>query len=84
MHAAATPPATRNTKQTHPTPKPTQTSKAEAGVTAVSVSLEGGMAAVEVEAGSLMDALERLPGLVAVVQGLGFEAEPHIEYEPSG
>ena len=48
------------------------------------MSLEAAMATVEVEADSLMAALDALPGLVDVVKGLGFDAEPHIEYEPSG
>ena len=54
------------------------------GVKAVTVSLEAAMATVEVEADTLMGALDELPKLVDIVKGLGFEAEPHIEYEPSG
>ncbi|GBF97574.1 hypothetical protein Rsub_10175 [Raphidocelis subcapitata] len=56
--------------------------KALGGVRAVRVDLAAEMATVEVDAPSLVDALNMLPGMVKAVRDVGFEAEPHIEYEP--
>lgn len=53
----------------------------QVNVKAVHVDLESKMASVEVEAPSLIDALNMLPGFVKTIEELGFEAEPHIEYQ---
>lgn len=50
-------------------------------VKAVSVDLDSKLATVEVEAASLIDAMNMLPSFVATIKELGFEAEPHIEYQ---
>ncbi|KAF8069491.1 hypothetical protein HT031_001607 [Scenedesmus sp. PABB004] len=55
--------------------------KAMAHVKAVQVDLESKLATVEVEAESLLDAMNMLPSFVETVKELGFEAEPHIDYE---
>lgn len=51
-----------------------------AHVKAVNVNLESKMACIEVEAPTMIDAMNMLPGFVEAVKGLGFEAEPHIEF----
>ena len=53
-------------------------------VRAVSVSLDTKLASVEVQAPSQIDALQMLPNLLQAVKDLGFEAEPHFEYELPG
>jgi copper chaperone CopZ len=50
-------------------------------VKGVQVDLDSKLATVEVEADSLIDAMNMLPGFVTTVKELGFEAEPHIEYQ---
>eukprot|EP00879_Flechtneria_rotunda_P008619 GHRR01009032.1.p1 GENE.GHRR01009032.1~~GHRR01009032.1.p1 ORF type:complete len:182 (+),score=40.98 GHRR01009032.1:244-789(+) len=49
-------------------------------VKAVQVDLESKLATVQVEARSLIDAMNMLPKFVDTIKELGFEAEPHIEY----
>ncbi|GBF89436.1 hypothetical protein Rsub_02008 [Raphidocelis subcapitata] len=55
--------------------------KAAPRVRGVAVDLDSKLASVEVEAASLMDAVALLPGLVQSIKDLGFEAEPHIDYQ---
>ncbi len=43
----------------------------------VSVDLEKGIATVQVEAASQIDAFNAMPAMVETVTGLGFEAQPH-------
>lgn len=50
-------------------------------VKAVEVSLDTKLACVEVEAISLIDAMNMLPAMVDTIKELGFEAEPHITYQ---
>lgn len=50
-----------------------------AGVKAVEVDLEKGLATVQVEAATQVDAFNALPGLIQTVTELGFEAQPHFE-----
>jgi copper chaperone CopZ len=49
------------------------------GVKSVNVDLESGLATLQVEAASQMDAFNAVPGLIEVVTALGFEAQPHFE-----
>ena len=46
-------------------------------VQSVQVSLETGIACVEVEADTQMDALDLLPNLFQALQAVGFQAEIH-------
>jgi hypothetical protein len=50
-------------------------------VRTVSVCLDTKLASVEVQAPSQIDALQMLPSLLQAVKDLGFEAEPHFDYE---
>ncbi|KAF6265290.1 hypothetical protein COO60DRAFT_1479739 [Scenedesmus sp. NREL 46B-D3] len=50
-------------------------------VKAVQVDLESKLATVEVEADNYIDAMNMLPTFVTTIKDLGFEAEPHIEYQ---
>ncbi|KAI8467426.1 MAG: hypothetical protein J3K34DRAFT_430619 [Monoraphidium minutum] len=59
----------------------TEALKALSKVRSVEVDLDSKLASVEVEAPSLMDAIDMLPGFVQAIKDLGFEAEPHIEYQ---
>ncbi len=47
----------------------------------VHVDLEKGIASVQVEAASQIDAFNALPQMVETVVGLGFQAEPHFGSE---
>lgn len=55
--------------------------RGQSKVKAVQVDLGSKLASVEVEARSIMDAVDLLPGFVRTIRELGFEAEPHIEYQ---
>ncbi|WIA10107.1 hypothetical protein OEZ85_010314 [Tetradesmus obliquus] len=55
--------------------------KAMDHVKAVAVDLESKLATVEVEADNYIDAMNMLPIFVTTINELGFEAEPHIEYQ---
>jgi copper chaperone CopZ len=55
--------------------------KAMDHVKGVQVDLETKLATVEVEAPNLIDAMNMLPTFVQAIKDLGFEAEPHIEYQ---
>lgn len=55
--------------------------KAMEHVKAVAVDLESKLATVEVEADNYIDAMNMLPTFVTTIKELGFEAEPHIEYQ---
>ncbi|EFN56470.1 hypothetical protein CHLNCDRAFT_145140 [Chlorella variabilis] len=48
-----------------------------AGVKKVQVDLEKGLATVQVEAASQIDAFNAVQPLAEAIKGLGFEAEPH-------
>lgn len=48
----------------------------------VSVSLDTKLATIDVAAVSQLDALALLPKFVNTIKELGFEAEPHIDYNP--
>lgn len=52
-----------------------------AGVAGVRVDLDAKLATVDVHAPSLLDAMNMLPQFVDAIKELGFEAEPHIEYQ---
>lgn len=55
--------------------------KAMDHVKGVQVDLDTKLATVEVEAPNLIDAMNMLPEFVKTIKELGFEAEPHIEYQ---
>jgi len=48
-------------------------------VKSVDVSLENKLASIEVDAATMLDALNMLPKFVEKISDLGFDAEPHIE-----
>jgi hypothetical protein len=52
--------------------------KAAPKVRAAKADLESKLVAVDVEAPTMMDALELMPGYIKIVQEAGFEAAPHL------
>lgn len=51
-------------------------------VRAVNVSLESHVASIEVQADTMIDALNMMPTFVDAIKDLGFEAQPHISLHP--
>lgn len=49
------------------------------GVKSANVDLEKGLATVQVEAASQIDAFNTVPQLIEAVVALGFEAQPHFD-----
>lgn len=49
------------------------------GVKDVKVDLDSGLATVQIEAASQVEAFNAMPKLIEIVTGLGFEAQPHFE-----
>ena len=47
----------------------------------VAVDLETGLATIQVDAATQVDAFNALPGLLETVTGLGFDAQPHFDAE---
>lgn len=49
------------------------------GVNKVVVDLDKGLATVEVQAATQMDAFNAMPQMIETISSLGFEAQPHFD-----
>lgn len=50
-------------------------------VTSVDVNLGKGIATIQIEASSQLDAFNWMPHLIEIIKDLGFEAAPHFDLE---